>query len=490
MPRLSHLLARSELGLSLVQAGQADPDISWVSTTELRRLSPHLEGGEIVLTTGLDFTNHDPSWRDFVADLSRARIAAIGFGIGVNHAAIPQPLLLAVSTYRVALFTVPRPTPFIAVSKAVSQLLRADELKATHDAIRAQQRLLRGGAGPQDPAGVLASIADATGRQLALLRPDGSALARTAKYRDPPGEPTTQTISLDAQGALRLAVSGSEPLTPENQAVVAAGAAALGLRAHDLQAAQESTRQQWERAAEAIITGSLPPETVSILDPDLALPDRVHAIAVQGAAEDVADWRRLPHSGWERMITATTSRNDSPGLSTAWQLCSADTQSLEAALSLISWHGLDAVVGRAEPVRDARLSHHSAIGHLLTLSSTDALYQMPRTPTVIHVAERTPIFESLLAQPDTTTRAAHAVLGPLSTPSSPHLPNDEGEILKRTLTEFFLHHGQRAPTAAALSIHRNTLRDRLSRIEHLTGRSMNSPDDRAELWLALRIVGR
>ena len=38
--------------------------------------------------------------------------------------------------------------------------------------------------------------------------------------------------------------------------------------------------------------------------------------------------------------------------------------------------------------------------------------------------------------------------------------------------------------AAALGVHRHTMRQRLRRIEQATGRSLDSPRDHAELWLA------
>ena len=41
-------------------------------------------------------------------------------------------------------------------------------------------------------------------------------------------------------------------------------------------------------------------------------------------------------------------------------------------------------------------------------------------------------------------------------------------------------------SARALYIHPNTLRQRLGRIEELTGRDLASARDRIEFWLALR----
>ncbi|MBN9612931.1 MAG: helix-turn-helix domain-containing protein, partial [Actinobacteria bacterium] len=84
------------------------------------------------------------------------------------------------------------------------------------------------------------------------------------------------------------------------------------------------------------------------------------------------------------------------------------------------------------------------------------------------------------------------VLGPLA-PADPARFSIEsaqtGEYaeLRHTLHTLLAHHGQRGPAAAELGVHRNTLRDRIHRIERLTGRSLEQPDDRAELWLALRL---
>ena len=95
MATLSQLLTDPTLGLRLVQSAPEDPRLSWVSTTELLQLADYLEGGELVLTTGVSLSADDSRWRDFVAGLSRARIAAIGFGVGVAHERIPAPLVAA-----------------------------------------------------------------------------------------------------------------------------------------------------------------------------------------------------------------------------------------------------------------------------------------------------------------------------------------------------------------------------------------------------------
>jgi purine catabolism regulator len=51
---------------------------------------------------------------------------------------------------------------------------------------------------------------------------------------------------------------------------------------------------------------------------------------------------------------------------------------------------------------------------------------------------------------------------------------------------FLEQNGQWAATAAALQVHRHTVRNRIETVEWLTGRRMESAQDRHELWLALR----
>ncbi|QIM17199.1 PucR family transcriptional regulator [Leucobacter insecticola] len=491
MVALSSLLALPHLGLRLVQAGPGDPELVWVSTTELLDLSEHLEGGEIILTTGLTLDGSDPRWRDFVASLSRARVAAIGFGIGVNHERIPAPLIHAASTYRVALFEIPLPTPFIAVSKAVAELLRADELRAARSALQVQQRLLDRSRGDQDPAEVLASIAQATGRHLALLGSDHTVLASTAGFS---AEQTdVEYIALDSEDALRLAVAGNTPLTSEGRSVIAAGSMVLGAMLRGDRAEETRERGRWERFTESLLTGTGSPDSSAILNPSIELPERVRAIALQGTSEDIAEWRRRPRSGLDRLIAPSSESPRAPGLSLAWQLCADLETAVEQALKVAAGHDLDAVVGRPAPIADSLLSFRSAQARLQSLSLTAPLYTAPRVPEVVWADRDAPLLEALLSATSDGAEPAKmrgslstSVLGPLSRFST-ELQAAERAQLSETLRAVFLADGQRGPAAAALGIHRNTLRDRLTRIERLTERSLSDPDDRAELWFALRL---
>lgn len=81
--------------------------------------------------------------------------------------------------------------------------------------------------------------------------------------------------------------------------------------------------------------------------------------------------------------------------------------------------------------------------------------------------------------PESLHAYTDAVLGPLDA-------NDRATELLRGLTAFLEHNGHWAAAANALRVHRHTMRNRVETVERLTGRRMDSAQDRHELWLALR----
>jgi purine catabolism regulator len=86
-----------------------------------------------------------------------------------------------------------------------------------------------------------------------------------------------------------------------------------------------------------------------------------------------------------------------------------------------------------------------------------------------------------LGTPQVVRGFADAVLAPLD-----HLdPRDRLELL-RTLDQWLRANGAWDPAAHRLSLHRNTVRNRIDRIAALTGRRLDDGDDRMELWLALK----
>ena len=86
-----------------------------------------------------------------------------------------------------------------------------------------------------------------------------------------------------------------------------------------------------------------------------------------------------------------------------------------------------------------------------------------------------------LGSADVLSGFSTAVLAPLD-----QLEPRERVELQRTLEEWLRANGAWDPAAAALSVHRNTVRNRIDKIAALTGRNLDQADDRMELWLALK----
>ncbi|WP_406202369.1 PucR family transcriptional regulator ligand-binding domain-containing protein [Streptomyces sp. NBC_01017] len=97
-----------------------------------------------------------------------------------------------------------------------------------------------------------------------------------------------------------------------------------------------------------------------------------------------------------------------------------------------------------------------------------------RTPLFRHGTQR-PALTDLLA-PDEAEAHARDLLAPLTAP------------LTETLRTWLSLHGSWDRTAVALSVHRNTVRQRIARCATLLETDLDDPDVRMELWFALRRI--
>ena len=129
------LLDDPALDLRVVVDGAFDRPIRWVHTTELADPTRYLQGGELILTTGV--------WRDagltsesFVAPLRLMDVAALGYGIPTAGGDVPDDLARACRRAGLPLIAVPFELPFIAVTRAFVDR----EYGGREDALRARVR--------------------------------------------------------------------------------------------------------------------------------------------------------------------------------------------------------------------------------------------------------------------------------------------------------------------------------------------------------------
>lgn len=138
---LASLVQHSALKLS-VRAGEGrlDTPVRWAHVSELADPVPYMEGGELLLVTAMKLDAEDPEeMRRYVRRLAAAGVVGIGFAVGVNYEAVPQALVDAAREEDLPLLEVPRRTPFLAISKAVSAALAADQYRAVTAGFEAQR---------------------------------------------------------------------------------------------------------------------------------------------------------------------------------------------------------------------------------------------------------------------------------------------------------------------------------------------------------------
>lgn len=194
---LDDLLGESSLRLSLVvrgDPGALDAPIVWVHSSESVDPTPYLEGGEMLLVTGLQWPDELPqegesrangslaeesvqgggSLRGYAARLADAGVRGVGFGIGVAHAAIPQWLVDECEQSGVPLLSVPLETPFIAISKRVARGVSSGRRQEFASLYHNQQQLIRSTRQIDPVRGIVTKTAQLVGGWAAFLNPAGS----------------------------------------------------------------------------------------------------------------------------------------------------------------------------------------------------------------------------------------------------------------------------------------------------------------------------
>ncbi|MHC5909119.1 PucR family transcriptional regulator ligand-binding domain-containing protein, partial [Streptomyces sp. S6] len=182
-PTLASLVHHSALKL-VVRAGEdrLGVPVRWAHVSELPDPVEYMEGGELLLITALKLDAENPAaMRGYVRRLVDAGVVGLGFAVGVNYDDVPEALVQAARDEHLPLLEVPRRTPFIAISKAVSAAIAADQYRAVTDGFAAQRELTRQtlAAGPE---GLLTALAAQVNGWAALYDMSGTVVAAAPEW--------------------------------------------------------------------------------------------------------------------------------------------------------------------------------------------------------------------------------------------------------------------------------------------------------------------
>ncbi|MBT2383445.1 PucR family transcriptional regulator ligand-binding domain-containing protein, partial [Streptomyces sp. ISL-11] len=213
-PTLASLVHHSALKLAVL-AGEdrLDTPVRWAHVSELVDPVPWMDGGELLLITAMKIDAEDPEgMRAYVRRLVRAGVVGLGFAVGVNYEQVPRALVEAAEGEGLPLLEVPRRTPFLAISKAVSAAIAADQYRAVTAGFEAQRELTRAAVGAEGPAALLSRLAAHLDGWAALYDASGAVVAAAPDWAARRAARLTRDVErLRERPAPATAVLGTDP---------------------------------------------------------------------------------------------------------------------------------------------------------------------------------------------------------------------------------------------------------------------------------------
>jgi purine catabolism regulator len=501
---LEQLLEEPEFALELVAGAGglgARGAIRWAHISELPDPTPWLEGGELLLTTGLGVKDSVAQQRGLIAGLERRGCAAVGFGLGIWLDEVPAAMLAEADRRGLPLFTVPYHVPFIALTKYVSSRVFAAHYAGLRRALDLHRRVLAVVSSSGGLAEVLgemvrsvgdvgAVIFDSFGHVLASageVTPDHATLwralprARNSRTQTTVGGREVSITLLRAAEDVHvvMAVVSARPLDEASDLLVGQGAAAATVMLSRGVSARRARRAALAELLDDVLEGRTSPQRLAHrldqfgVDPAggyhvlAVLPaDPRHGPVLAGMLEDLA--------GTGGAVAA------SPAGGVVHAIAPPGDIALGAML-------ISAVRTRGLP--------RPRVGRSRQQGTVDALPIALREANVAAERSRGGLLDvrdlgvhGLLAG-IAGDASADAFVTEMLGPVLDHDPDGDGALVASLRA--YLRHGCRpGPAADDLRIHRHTLAYRLDRVAQLTGRDPRSGEHLLPYGVALELLAQ
>jgi purine catabolism regulator len=500
--------------------------VTGVHISELADPTPYLEGGELLLTTGIPLAGGSAAIRDYVDRLARKGVTALGLGLGAGTDRLDPELVSACADAALTLLLVPESVPFMHVSRGFWQLVGRSEQADLASRLSLQTALARAATRDNPAQAIVTSLAQGLGGWAAYLPVDGSEeTIWPASTRDVVPRLRAESASLNLVGTYSAAtfpLNGTDVV--EHSIVVGrrtvgflAIGAGRGLRKADrqliltscmllsltAQRAQEASRVDvvlGGAIASLVLAGHVDAARLAAEHgglPPLGDVARVLAVRGQGAAG-------LDSHDLGAIIGSLVSAGAPSGLSPAVLRQRTARSMLRASVGDVQLLILPEP-GRPEPGRPEPSRPEP--------SRPEPGRPEPGAPVdgpgalTVPGAVTTGGFAAALSQPLPLTAVAGAV-GQLAfacrTATTGTVARVDGsadargtawvEALARhprgdlsgTVRSYLAHRGHWESAARDLGIHRNSLRHRIAAAAELIGADLTDPDTAATLWVALR----
>lgn len=477
-------------------------DLTGVHVSELEDPTPYLDGGELLLTTGMPLGGNPAATGRYVQRLRSRGVHALGIGLGPWLASVPDYLSAACDEAQIHLLAVPDGVPFQNVSRAFWRLSARTGEAELLGSLGTQTSLAQAAMRPGGAAAVIRGLAQALGGWAAFL-PSGAEPARywpestvtllpllreetlrlnragthAAATFELHGQPVVE-YPISAGGRIHgfLAVGPGRKLAAPDRQVIMTVCTLLALKARQREAASDAAAVLEAAVAKLVLHGHT--EAARILAEDAGHPElprrmRVLALAVPGDS--------VPG----QLLLAAPALKPAPGVPPL------RARMLDCTLR----HERDGVLYVLLPEDGSTGAGDTGAG---TSHAWNEAADVPAEPAELSGAVSDPVSLSEVpgVLPGLRRALAQAPAGTLAGTAAPahaaaqawvqELAGYSRADLVGTVTEYLRHRGHWENASRALGIHRNSLRHRMALVSSLLGVDLDDPDVFAPLWLELR----
>ena len=515
-------IAPVQRGAPEVVAGRdhLDRSVRWVHVAEARDVASVLRGGELLITEGRPFQGSDADQRRFVAELAERGIAGVILELGTHYASVPHELIKAFDEHDLPLIALHVPVPFVEVTEAINTSIVDSQSALLVEGEAVQRRLIELALGGASVAELLYAVAEEVGNPV-LFERDRGGLAYEARgghsERDvfaawesftlglPDAPEVIERVLPEVRGEMLgrvVAIGLSGPFGVSEEAAIDRSLGVIGLtlwhERHDEALAARSSRG----FLAALLDGEISPITAnnravaSGFSAAALLPLAISRARHHGARPVTVEdrtWGRL----WKETIAELESRR-----------LPAMIDPRPTSVTTLAVVGLNEVNQRAATA-DRFASLVAGIADRLydeqnpiVVSVGPAVHTWPAAVDALSVAVDA-IDGAAFARPRPWHDAVDLDLDRLlwSLRENPDLARfadlrlrdliahdkSRNAQLVATLEAFLEHNGHKAAAARALHLERQSLYNRIDRIEGLLGVDLGDPDTRLSLHLALRV---
>ena len=494
MLHLADLLAEDSFRLELMSGGPEAPqrEVRGAHAVEVDAPARWLGPDWVMLTTGVRLRRNPAAQRELVEQLQAEGVSALGFGVGLGFDQVPAALVEVAREREFPVFAVPYETPFREIIHFVDSSLSGSEEHVFRRLTALQRYLVDALRTPQPEQAMVDRLAQFLEASVVLVGADGRPEIVAGK---PPVSALLAEVCDQPPGLIELEVDGwyavATPVaTQADQATrrLVLASPRRGFIGKLAKPAAEATapllaamarlsdvvRDQEQAVKAALLAEALEPAEAH--DPlplaaraaafglDFSSPARLVVITHRGGG-DLASVRRelVAHLEQPGIPHLAHLREDS--LTVLVQGGDDEVRALSDAFP-------EVVIGIGRPVTAIADAHHSL---------RDAELAADRGG--LDPERRIMRFEDFDLGTFLVSEIAPERLEP-----------KVGEILSvlqanpplhEALSAYFAHDLDIATSAAALHMHRNSLRYRLARAEQLLGRSLKQPSTIAAVYLAL-----